>query len=257
MNKNLKATLPGKIIFSEAVLITVLFHAALIFLFTYAPVTTSTKDRQDQKFVMLNFSGERNPELDGMAKWLEYHDPSLIARPNSRYGYDILCRKPEFRRPVPDTPGRENSAIHAGTIKFNPLAPEPALKNNSYSRMIDYQPVQLPKPRKAAAGNVAGKIRAFPMAVSDGNELKTFFPNGVPSGLQDLTQTANPSRVEIRFQEGDMMPRINIEESSGSPRLDSAAVKEVIANSEQLKRNAPGQESVKVIVIWRKPEVTL
>jgi hypothetical protein len=255
MNKNLTATLPRKIIFSEAVVITLLFHLSLVFLFSYSPVTASAKNNRVQKFVLLNFANEHNREMDDLAKWLEYHDPSLIARPNSRYGYDVLCRKPATLRYLPDATWQENAATYTKTMKFSTLAPAPALKVNSFARMIDYQPVPLPIPQKNVK-SAPGINQSFPVAVIDGDVLKNFFPNGTPAGIQDLITNANPSRIEVKFSDENLMPRISVESSSGNQRLDNAAIKEVIANAEQLKRRASGGEPVKVIFIWRKPEVS-
>jgi len=245
-----------RVIIAEALAIAILFHMALLFLFYYSPPQLKDNNQSTQKIAMLNLYNHEESAVKEIAAWLEYHDPSLISRPNQKFGYGVLCRKPDFRPPLADLPREKKIASSTSFEKFKMLAPENPLKYDLCSRFINYTPTPLPKAEIKPVTKVISDNQ-YPAAVyGNGVELKPFFEKSLPENLKSVAATAKLSKFILTFQGEGLIPRISVEESSGSQELDRAAIKEILCNTDKFatELNKPG-DIVTVNVIWNKPEV--
>jgi hypothetical protein len=245
-----------RIIIAEALAITILFHMALLFLFSYSPPQLKNNDTKTQKIAMLNLYDHGKSSMKELTAWLEYHDPSLISRPDQKFGYAMLCRNPDFRPPLSDLPREKKMETATVFEKFKKLSPENQLKYDICARFVNYTPTPLPKGKKniETMTTVQGK---YPVAVYGGGaELKPFFETTLPENLKEIAATAKPSKISLAFQGEGLMPRAAVEESSGNPDLDSAAIKEILFSADKFSAELvnPG-DFVTITVLWNKPGV--
>lgn len=247
----------NRLIIAEALAIAILFHMALLFLFYYSPPQLKNSNLDTPKIAMLNLHNHTEPAMREITAWLEYHDPSMISRPDQKFGYSALCRKPDFRPPLPDLPREKKIAPSTIFEKFKMLPPENPLKYDLCSRFINYTPTPLPKIKKNIVSEVTADSK-YPAAIyGNGIELKPFFENSMPEKLKPVAAAvAKWSKFILFFQGDGLMPRVSVEESSGNQELDSAAVKEILCNADKFAKelNQPG-DTVTVTVIWNKLEV--
>ncbi|MHB9139983.1 MAG: hypothetical protein ACYC4Q_11330 [Victivallaceae bacterium] len=245
-----------RVIIAEALAIAILFHMALLFLFYYSPPQLKNSNSSTQKIAMLNLHDHEESAMKEIAAWLEYHDPSLISRPDQKFGYGVLCRKPDFRPPLADLPREKKIVSSTNFEKFKMLAPESPLKYDLCSRFINYTPTPLPKTEIKLVPEVITDSK-YPTAVyGNGIELKPFFEKPLPENLKSIAATAKWSKFVLAFQGEGLMPRISVEESSGSQELDRAAIKEILCNTDKFAPELakPG-DIVTVNVIWNRAEV--
>lgn len=246
-----------RIIVAEALAITILFHMALLFLFSYSPPQFKNNDVKTQKIAMLNLYDSGKSSMKELTAWLEYHDPSLISRPDQKFGYAALCRNPDFRPPLPDLPRDKKMETITVFEKFKKLSPENQLKYDMCDRFVNYTPTPLPKVRKNLDGQTAVVQSKYPVAVYGGGaELKPFFETSLSEPLRAAAATARPSKISLAFQGAGLMPRAAVEESSGNHELDSAAIKEILFCADKFSAELlnPG-DFVTITVLWNKPGV--
>jgi hypothetical protein len=242
-----------RIIIAEALAITILFHMALLFLFSYNPPQLKNSDIKTQKIAMLNLYDHGTSSMKELTAWLEYHDPSLISRPDQKFGYGALCRNPDFRPPLPDLPREKKMKPAIGFEKFKKLSPESQLKYDICARFVNYTPTPLPRGKKNLESQTAAQEK-YPVAIySGGAELKPFFETPLSENLQEIAATAKPSKISLAFQGEGLMPRAAVEESSGNHELDSAAIKEILFCADKFSAELvnPG-DFVTITVLWNK-----
>ena len=245
-----------RIIVAEALAITILFHMALLFLFSYSPPQFKNNDTKTQKIAMLNLYDHEKTSMKELTAWLEYHDPSLISRPDQKFGYAALCRNPDFRPPLPDLPREKKMETITIFEKFKKLSPENQLKYDMCARFVNYTPTPLPKGKKNLEVQTAVQGK-YPVAIYGGGaELKPFFETPLPENLRNAAATAKPAKISLAFQGNGLMPRAAVEESSGNPDLDSAAIKEILFSADKFSAELlnPG-DFVTITVLWNKPGV--
>jgi|GEM_PF-3822762 hypothetical protein len=245
-----------RIIIAEALAITILFHMALLFLFSYSPVQLKNSNTKTQKIAMLNLYDHEKTSMKELTAWLEYHDPSLISRPDQKFGYAVLCRNPDFRPPLPDLPREKKMETITVFEKFKKLSPENQLKYDICARFVNYTPTPLPKGKKNIESQTAAQGK-YPVAIYGGGaELKPFFETPLPGNLREAAAAAKPSKISLAFQGAGLMPRAAVEESSGSYELDSAAIKEILFCADKFSAELvnPG-DFVTITVLWNKPGV--
>lgn len=252
---NAKPNSYQRIIVAEAFVITVLFHMALLFLFSYKPLLLRSNDNKTQKIAMLNLDDHEKSSMKELAAWLEYHDPSLLSRPDQKFGYAGLCRNPDFRTPLPDLPRDKNMEPLMVFDKFKKLAPENPLKYDMCARFINYTPTPLPKGKKDLESLAIAQGK-YPVAVYGGGaELKPFFETQLPENLREIAAVAKPSKISLAFQGEGLMPRATVEESSGNHELDSAAIKEILFRSDKFSAELVNiGDFVTITILWNKPE---
>ena len=218
----------------EALLITLLFHLVLLFGFRQDGEKPMEETAVYRRISMLPAGGRGEMTYAHLAAWLEYNDPTMIAKPNERYGYSGLtalhgwrdnrivvgpeaeARQPDFVLPL----RRKAEADHAGLTMNDWLA---AYCNAPGRTAVT--PVSLPFPR---VFNSSGK--ELWRGIFDGSEAELSREiNRLPPVGGTVLELGNGS--------SDRLPRYQIRSSCGNRQLDLLALRKVMSRGEKISED--------------------
>ena len=216
------------VIYVSAVIVTVLFHVLLLSLFSMykPPEIQKASERQTISMLALNSSDPlRNKKL---IDTLEYGDPTLIAKPNEKYGFSSVNAKKFSLKLLRDQSIPDN---YSGSFEesFSKLG---FYQNNEDNNLSVYRPgVYFGSVIPRAGNNVSAFKKEFPFCSdSYGKELKKIIQ--INDQFKEKIKLLNPKNNTVFlviFSENDFIPRLKLTDSCGAFELDSLAMRSFMA----------------------------
>jgi hypothetical protein len=243
-----------KVILFQAAVITLLFHMAMLYSFVYEPPQNNTVKTHGKQIVMFNLNSQNSAQIQGIAKWLEYHSPSLIARPDAVNGYGAASIRPKMRAPV--------KGLHVKT-QVTPEMPSPQkfeflsggnkLKIDKSSRLVGYETLAV-RSLHSAVSPPATKISYPLLKLSTGKYIDGILTAEDLNPYKLTPETpVGVTQLQIVLPAADMMPRIRIKNSCGIAELDLMAVRKLLLNRETLNLAAHSTGGrLLADIIWRE-----
>jgi hypothetical protein len=241
-----------KVILFQAAVVTLLFHMAMLYSFVYEAPIKKAGQTTGRKIIIFNPIGNDNEQGQEMARWLEYHDPSLIAHPNYLNGYGVVSRRQKIRTAIDDL---KPIAIPHSLInppqKFQSLTSGNEMKFDSNARFVGYQTVAV---RPRAASNSISAPQNYPLFKLPNGQYVDGILTTEELNYHHLStaKTTNNTILQAVITSADMMPRITIKQSCGVAKLDRLAIRKLLLNRQLLFKTAkPTAKRLFISVIWR------
>ncbi|MCF6175514.1 MAG: hypothetical protein L3J71_07090 [Victivallaceae bacterium] len=224
-----------KVILFQAAVITLLFHMAMLYSFVYKPPQNTTVKNHGKQIVMFNLNSQNSAQSRGIAKWLEYHSPSLIARPDAVNGYGAASIRPKMRAPVNGLQVKPQPApVMPVSQKFEFLSGGNKLKVDKSSRLVGYETLAV-RSLPATVSPSATKISYPLLKLSTGKYIAGILTaEDLKPYKLTLETPVGVTQLQIALPAADMMPRIKIKNSCGIAELDHMAVRKLLLNRETL-----------------------
>jgi hypothetical protein len=236
-----------KIIVVQAIAVTILFHLILLFSFAYIPASEVQPDYGVKRIALLNLASGTRPEHHEIINWMEYHDPAMISRPGSNYGYSSVASQRIFRSPVSDL-ARKSSMEEPKAINVKSFDPLKPVKGTSFDRISHF----------VCYKTLAPGIREKEKAVTKAEYPKIFKEDSVleitiPEKTVELGKevAVGPTIIKVKSFGNEFFPRFSIISSSGSKSLDMAIVKILMENQDKI---GLGKEPVSITIYWNQPK---
>jgi len=210
-----------RIILAEALLLTLAFHAILLFLFK-TPSSNGVKQKDRKKTVaMFTLDSKKSSSYGNLMDWMEYGDPTLLVKPDEKYGFCALVKKVSFKVPV--KPENELLEKFRGMETSQEAGPYKELKyEKNYCFTASHfmeKAAAKPLPLKNAPSILYPKIKN-----SVGIEQKNISLAGLAD--KDKIPSVKPGEktvITVSSMNNGLVPRIRIDESCGVSSLDRAA----------------------------------
>jgi|GEM_PF-3454668 len=231
----------------QAAAITMLFHLLLFFGFCEEPAKQIEETVAYRRISLLPAQGKGEMAPEQIKLWMDYHDPTLIAKSNERYGYGNLLvvrgwrdeltvpgPMQQVRRPVfaafghgvgEDASAASNNNMHnwLATLSRAPLKPQPAV-DIRYPRIFN----------------------------ATGDEImRGTFENSLPEVAAELKRLPPLSStvLQINVEDHDRLPRYTVRNSCGNRNLDQMALRTI------MQRNDLGGHEQLTVTWPEAPEV--
>jgi hypothetical protein len=240
-----------RIIFA-AVILTLAVHGLLLVLFDYEPPAPAYKSTGSPGISFMNLGNLKAVKKQQLQNWLEYHEPSMISAPHSKYGYNRLVLHTGFRTAQADRVLKITRAqMPPPQInKFRELE----LHNNSGSDLFTNY-ILYPSQLKLAPFSGSGKK----LKVTAERQYPQIQANGKPLELSlspELLKKAAMLKVkimEIDYRPGPdkLFPRVAVSRSSGNHDFDMAVLHEL---SLPLASIVGKSNSLNIKIKWRAAE---
>jgi hypothetical protein len=242
-----------KVILFQAAVITLLFHMAMLYSFVYEPPKTGTVKHIDRQIAMFNPTDNKSGNSREIAKWLEYHNPGLISRPDNINGYGAASKRQKMRTPIKDIIVLDPSGSAVPQPKkFEFLSGGDKLKVDNSSRLIGYKTLAV-RPLSATTAQPVRKISYPLLKMSNGKYI-----DGILT-VEDLKQrklstdkTLGATRLQVVSSAAGIMPRIRIKDSCGITELDRLAERKILLNRKKLTAALKTGDTLFVDIIWRE-----
>jgi hypothetical protein len=208
-------------IFVSALILTVLFHLIMLFIFQ-PPVNGKTQGRlQEKKIIMISPATKAVILNKSLKNSLEYGDPTLIAKPDYRRGYSAVLPNVKIKKNEPEyTPGNERDPLVLQEKSRFKTQNKPVIIHRFDSRQ--YFSVPPPPCPKIKSGPVQ-----YPVWLNGENRERTqFFPESEMSGIKKEIKTFYPLKETVFILEkksSGLIPGIKMTVSSGVPSMDKKA----------------------------------
>ncbi|MDD5697058.1 MAG: hypothetical protein PHH77_00425 [Victivallaceae bacterium] len=235
-------------IFFAAVILALAIHGLLVGLFAYTPAEKVYNNTRTAGVFFLNLGNQPPEKRRELLNWLEYHDPTLIAAPNAKYGYNQLNPQVNFRRAQPDLNYRPVIPEAPASVpeKFENLPLHQAPENEPAQGFIFHNLGRMPAAVKAAVLLSGSPPPAYPLITSGGKPLKLTLP---PALVEQAEQAGvKPITVDFRWGKIKLLPRVTLITSSGNRNLDLAVMRELMLHLETV---APDCRDSRLNIQWR------
>ncbi|MFA6291762.1 MAG: hypothetical protein WC637_08270 [Victivallales bacterium] len=237
-----------------AVLITVMAHLALYFIFILQKPSESKVAPDLKKVVFLPLDKmPESPVITNLVRWLEYGDPTLISKPNQKHGFSSIYHVSGLRSPESD-------------LSYGILQSQPKIKISGFEKIIldkdplgaelakisNYKPAPIPQhPYKIQKKNPP----EYPCwRKDDGETLPQLFSNA--DEIRKKIQVLRPEGktvLKVTYYGGEFQPRPRIHVSCGNRELDSMAVNALIAKTDLLpSSDRKTDEPCYIEIEWQK-----
>lgn len=226
-----------KVILFQAIVFTLLFHIALLCTFAYKKPKEPIK-KYGKQIVMFNLANNDSQQSRAMTRWLELHDPSLIARPDEIHGYGSIAKRMKMRSPIQPLPIKIKPAlIIPAPYKFEFLRSPNKLTIDKNSRLVDYSTLSVPSRNFATPLPIAK--RTYPIVkLSTGKYIDGILTaKEIEKYKLGSEKKIGVTRVQIFFNAPGIMPRIITKNSCGMIELDQLAIRKLILNQDKLIKN--------------------
>lgn len=237
----------------QAILITVAFHCLLLFVFRLPPEEAPLENYGYRRIALLPKTGKGEFDPVKLRTWLDYNDPTLIAKPNLHYGYGSLnvrsgfrpnivaegprhpWRQPVFALAGGSLGGRNVDSIQvAAALPDWPTAPLPAYGKPSVAAVVQSTSLVVVRDQYG---------KEFARGVFDRNasEVMAEFRR-----LKPLRSTV----LQLNGEGAGRLARFSVRTSCGNRALDELAVRVLLSSGEEL---AAGRELI-LTITWQEPE---
>ncbi|QSH40102.1 hypothetical protein P0136_01430 [Lentisphaerota bacterium ZTH] len=238
-----------RVIVTQAIVITILIHFGLLFLFAYAPPSGSSNNVRTQHISFVNLSDSGNYNNRKFSNWIEYHDPSLVALPNVSFGYNRLNEAESVRPAMEDIsehPSTEPSIKRPGfdTYKPLPLYKTPATDNVNRFVMYKTTPLFFNTDEKDFK---AEEDSDFPEILKGNAALALKLPESLADKADKVAQ--KPTVIKFFWSDKDFLPRFDILVSCGDRNLDTDAAVSLL---KEINKISPDKKIAIVTIIWKK-----
>ena len=231
-------------IFFEALLVVLVLHALLLVLFRMPNTGQVQEVPRTNRISLLPHDSPRRFDRHAFDEWLLYADPTLIAKPNENFGYEILVAPRGLRNNFPSVPFAPVDFRFNFTREIAP--PVPLARDTMPVRNFPLPAFRYPVTEK-------DRHLTFPLVLGDDGHMIQGLFGGV-AALDDLIKAAvigGPSIIRIsRWGEAADIPRFVILKSCGDPMLDRLAVRTLVGSPNFLD----GQSGDMVLNVYWKPE---
>ncbi len=220
----------------QAAFVTAAAHLVLILLFRYQPRKQESPAEERTGIRLFNL-GANSPERRMMAvKWLDVHDPSIIARADSPHS--AVRRLPRSRRPSP--PVLNVTGIKAPAL---PELSRPEALATTPGTPVVPEEVFRPDTSSGAEAQEAAAV-SYPHVTLNGRPAVL----NLPAGIKGISRSVKAQQTVIDFDIGKTQKRFFVTGSSGSFKLDMMAVRAIKAE----KGFLPESGRCEVRIIWQK-----
>jgi hypothetical protein len=236
----------------EALALTLLIHALLLLLFVYKPDEKIYSNTSGAGIIFMNINNQPTEKREQLMNWLEFHDPSLISAPNTKYGYSHVNAPVKFRKPQPDRNYKQNfpKSPERSLAQFRELSPPPApeanLAQNFIMHPLGHNPDILKKPQMVKASTPEPE---YPLIKCNGKILKLVLP--APLTEHAVKIKAKATSIYFRWTPGQMLPRTELTESSGDRNFDMSVIAELLLEADNIPRESG---DLNIRIEWRKEE---
>ena len=221
------------IIVAQAVLITVLFHLLLLFGFSESSEKQIEETVAYRRISLLPTSGNGEMAPARITPWMEYNDPTLIAKPNDRYGYGHLLAahgwRPNLDAFGPVAPARRPAFAASGWTSPENSAANDIRPMNDWLAALGRYPV---RPLSSSPVNYP---RVFNRAGTE--VLRGAFDRVMPDIAQEFKRLPPVSATVLQLTtagavDDERLPRYQIRSSSGNRQLDLLALRVIMAQDD-------------------------
>ena len=252
-----------RIIIFEAILLTVLFHYLLYYIFILPKVEKKNEIQVFHGISVINLNKAENQDYLPL---LKYADPTLISKPNRKFGYSSICEIDKYVQPD-HLPTDYSSFLLKLTKKLQPFFPGKMVSQNykrddiSAPALLDYHIDNTATDKKSLLhtpttnrNNIDKKKTAtkYPLCISPNGRNYNIFDDSFK--ISSFTEKAKPKRetiMKISFIDSKDMPTIIITQSCGILALDKTAYKNLLINHKKLDFNTDKYpDETTIIIKW-------
>lgn len=243
----------NRIIIAEALLLTLVIHAVLLFLFGYEPAVQEEAASYGGRVTLLPLNQFSASERAQFNEWLELNDPTIIARSGGPNSYSTAVSTPKYHPPLRDTPLPSPS--------IQEILPPSSAQNHLDSTIREItQPVWHYPDYTVLLGQYK-----TPDAETPKNEYKAHYPlvqSSVGAAFSLPLSTDEQKELDsFRIRETvvkltgpstnapDIMPRFELLAGSGRRSFDQLAIKLI---RQEISRQTEIPDSAIYTVYWQK-----
>lgn len=227
-----------------ALITTLAVNLLLAVLFEYSPPPPPKVPVKPFRTMMLDLGSSQRHWYPEVNDWLLYQNPSLMSRPDYRFGYSRSARMPSYRPLLP--PLLPDLPELIGPMQVQPFgALRAAAHPQPTASPAELQGLRTIDPRSVNMVYPKTEPLLYPLVVADGMPLRK-----IRFGAVDVPPDSKPTRVRMDAGAAGMLPRAVVTGSSGSPKLDREAVRVLLEYANQSPLNP--DSSHELIVYWRK-----
>ena len=237
----------------QAMLITVAFHCLLLFGFRLPPEEAPPENYGYRRIALLPMTGKGEFDPVKLRTWLDYNDPTLIAKPNFHYGYGSLNVRTGLRPHIvaeePQHPWRQPAFTLAG----GSLGGRNVDALQVAAALPDWPTAPLPAYGKPSVAAVVAADRSVVVRDQYGNEFARGSFDCSGGELAAEFRRLKPLRNTVLQLNGEVVGRLarfSVRASCGNRVLDELAVRVLLSSGEGL---AVGRE-LTLTITWQEPE---
>ncbi len=236
-----------KIVIAAAA-VTVAVNGLFVVLFDHLPATPQVRSSENQfRTMMLDLSATQRHWYPDALNWMKYQNPSLMSRPDYRFGYSSYAKMPLYRATLPALVLEPPALVPViPVLPFDLL--QPALFPSPVATRAERQGLRTVDPRSISIVYSPNETYIYPLVVVNGVPIRK-----IRFGAVNVPANSKPTRLRLSQDGGRMLPRAVITGSSGSAELDREAVRVLL----EYTNRSPVDEwsGHDVIVYWQKEEV--
>jgi hypothetical protein len=234
----------------EALILTLLIHALLLFLFVYNPGEKLYSNVKSAGITFMNMNNQSPEKREQLMNWLEYHDPSLISAPNTKYGYSKINAPVKFREARPDRKYKVDfpKSPKGSLTEFEDLSslpiPETSRSQNFIMQPLGHNPDILKKPDPVKVSTPEIK---YPLVKCNGNVLNLSLPDTLIERAKKFN--ARPTSIHFQWTPNQMLPRTELIQSSGDRNFDMSVIAELLLQADNIPHEAG---DLQIRIEWQK-----
>jgi hypothetical protein len=200
---------------------------------------------------MLSGNGRNSKVGKSILNWMKYRNPTLISKPNEKFGFGRLQAKDNFRKRLNDLSLAEE--MDKDVIKVLSFEKLSGNSDEDGAHPHKLWNIRAFSPLPEIAGIPPAKVNSdFPAWKNSRGEILTqLFSSEDKKNLAEEVGKLKPSGetvISIHFNGRNILPRFRIIKSCGFLVLDRKALKSLILNYRELFDS--GFESGNVIIEW-------
>ena len=226
-------------------LLAVLIHLSFLG-FKKTPATNRESAAPTKQVLLLPYDSESHDEQNLLA-WMNILDASYIIQPNRKYGFSTTLHPVE----VEDIPLILNNFINDNDQELANFLPVPWQdKQNRIRRIWSYTPASITpfnpadyKQKFECPAWLSENSRILPQLFENIDEIKSEIKKNPPTSQETV--------LKVSFIKKDIFPKVSIEHSCGSEKLDNAALRTFTVKSSDISVNRnDGRDYYYIIVKW-------
>jgi hypothetical protein len=239
-----------------AISVCILGNLILLSLFSTPKIEHNSEMHDKSKIIMLPlYNYKLSNSEKRLIEWMEDETPSLMIKPNSKYGYSRILRSPISLKSIPKKTKFNKSILYQSIFTDNFKVTPIILKNEAlidlFTRIMPFEtptiPDSLPKQTE---------LLKYPYALNTytGAKFPIKFHN--LEKIKQLTQKYNPklsTQLELIYPDSDkLLPYGRILSSCGNQELDKEALNNIMFYdfSPKIKKILLGR-TIKISIEWQ------
>jgi hypothetical protein len=227
-----------------ALVTTLAVNLLLLLLFDYAPPPPLKVPVKPFRTMMLDLSSPQRHWHHEVNDWILYQNPSLMSRPDYRFGYSRVAQMPSYRAVLPALQVEPPDLIVRMAIRPFEMLPA-GVYPHGRAGGVELQGLRTIDPRSINTVYPQTEPLSYPLVVADGRPLRKIRFEAV-----NVPPNSKPTRLLMNVEAPGMLPRVVVTGSSGDAALDREAVRVLLEHAGQASPDA--NSSHELIVYWRK-----